>query len=790
MIRTEGDRLATLSHQNITSIYLTGDIDVIVGADAYRFPYFLMDYLEGVRDFDIFILDNLSTLTAENLIDLFRNVTLGLAVLHDSGIVHCDVKPGNLIVAPGRPALVADLGYAKHIEVDDTTSNRFTAVTFTLPYGHPELVEKLVRSSETAATVAEIPREQLRPAYDLYSLGRTFQEILSRIREVESAGPQTRSVFTDYQWHYLTIVASRLLDGVVTRRDNDALLSDVVPGLTKQAMLEVRYGTAKDALEDLEKLANLYDLEGEVPELNPNISTYIQVLGCCVPVTSRVKATINYPMYMRLQQTTQLGFVSQIYPGAQHSRFEHSLGVFERTCEIIRGLWYDETNCLFRSLMSKSDLEAALVAALLHDIGQYPMAHELSEVDDNLRHETLTETMILSVVAGSSLADLISGQWGLEVRDVLGILEANDTSPIRKRILKSIISGPVDADKLDYLIRDSMHCGVSFGFAIDAGRLLRNLTVCLRSRWQPDEQMEIAEIGVAEKALAVASSVWRARREMFRQVYWQHTTRCLKAMLAYVVRRILIRIATDGREAEFAQALLGFAMFPMGTCICQVDIEKNNTQDLDFLMRPEDDVATLGDSVRPGWASGLAPSDDWLLLFLWSYARPGERAVIQMIRRRILYRRIAVISHEQSASLFDEIYEWYRVKLREHGHEGIEEWRGSVETEILQELGIEAEVESDHSAGAPKILVDVPVKSVRREARSGLHFIPESQLRNSRTRSVRFPIPSEAKVRITEPVFDREVGKIRVFLLPSVSNLGGREISSSRMEAILEESVR
>ena len=83
----------------------------------------------------------------------------------------------------------------------------------------------------------------------------------------------------------------------------------------------------------------------------------------------------------------------------------------------------------------------------------------------------------------------------------------------RHRILKSIVSGPLDADKLDYLQRDSLHTGVTFGGDIDRGRLLRNLTICYASR---EGKLHVAEVGITEKALAVAESIWRARVEMFR----------------------------------------------------------------------------------------------------------------------------------------------------------------------------------------------------------------------------------------------------------------------------------
>jgi HD superfamily phosphohydrolase len=268
-----------------------------------------------------------------------------------------------------------------------------------------------------------------------------------------------------------------------------------------------------------------------------------------------VLETVSHPALRRLCQTTQLGFVSLVYPGAVHTRFEHSLGVFEKTCSLLRGLWYDSANCLFRSILRERDLLAGLVSALIHDLGQYPMAHDLTEVSTRFSHEQFTESILFSSSFDSvqSLADMLRSAWGITPDEVLAVLRSSEHSSLRERILHSVISGPIDADKLDYLLRDGLHLGVKFGEAIDCSRLFRNVTVC--TDWKFDQNrgeiQHVAEIGVMDRALVVADSVWRARRDMFRQVYWQHTVRSLKAMLAFVVRRICLEFdRTDGREDE------------------------------------------------------------------------------------------------------------------------------------------------------------------------------------------------------------------------------------------------
>ncbi len=192
----------------------------------------------------------------------------------------------------------------------------------------------MVQSTDSAANAAAIEQKELRPAFDLFAFGRTIQFVLEKIRQKEKEDNRA-SIFTPYQWRYLALIAVRLLDGEGHQHENDPLKSYVVPGLPIKIMQELRYSTADEALEDFEKLLNLYDLEGEIPELNSNLSKYIQIPGGRVPKTPRVKHIVDHPSFVRLKQVSQLGFVSLVYPGANHTRFEHSLGAFDKCCEMI-----------------------------------------------------------------------------------------------------------------------------------------------------------------------------------------------------------------------------------------------------------------------------------------------------------------------------------------------------------------------------------------------------------------------------------------------------------------------
>src|SRR5262249_38696806 len=151
---------------------------------------------------------------------------------------------------------------------------------------------------------------------------------------------------------------------------------------------------------------------------------------------------------------------------------------------------------------------------------------------------------------------IIWREWGVRLDELLEVLDGGERSSFRARVLKSIISGPLDCDKLDYLKRDSTHLGIAFGTAIDDERLIRNFTLAYR---QSEDRQRVAGdsahyviesvgVGVSEKALTVGESIWRARKQMFTQVYWHHTVRALKAMLGFVVRNTLRGLGERSEE--------------------------------------------------------------------------------------------------------------------------------------------------------------------------------------------------------------------------------------------------
>jgi len=236
-----------------------------------------------------------------------------------------------------------------------------------------------------------------------------------------------------------------------------------------------------------------------------------------VPFTPRVRELVDSPEFRRLARISQLGLVSRVYPGAMHTRFEHALGVFHNALRYLGQLAKDAR---FRALVDVHDAEVLMVAALLHDLGHWPFCHPIEDLGlaGLPAHEELAARFLQP---GRELARVLVARWGVEPREVLGLLVQREDAP-KLRLLRSILSGPIDIDKMDYLERDSLHCGVPYGRHFDKNRLIQSLV------------LNAAGDGLAlsSKGKTAAELMVFARYVMFSEVYWHHAVRAATCMLA------------------------------------------------------------------------------------------------------------------------------------------------------------------------------------------------------------------------------------------------------------------
>ncbi|MEZ6067777.1 MAG: HD domain-containing protein [Planctomycetaceae bacterium] len=236
-----------------------------------------------------------------------------------------------------------------------------------------------------------------------------------------------------------------------------------------------------------------------------------------VPFTRRVRALVDTPEFQRLGAISQLGMVARVYPGAKHTRLEHALGVYHNALRYLRQLSHDE-RC--RDVVGQREGELLIASALLHDIGHWPFCHPIEDMalEGMPPHEVHAARFLGD---GSSLAEVLREEWSIDPQDVLDSLAPRRDSS-EHRLLRSIISGPIDVDKLDYLERDSLHCGVPYGRNFDKQRLIQSLVV-----------NEAGDgLAITSKGKTAAELMVFARYVMFAEVYWHHAVRAATSMFA------------------------------------------------------------------------------------------------------------------------------------------------------------------------------------------------------------------------------------------------------------------
>lgn len=233
-----------------------------------------------------------------------------------------------------------------------------------------------------------------------------------------------------------------------------------------------------------------------------------------VPVTPRVLRLIDTPEFQRLKKISQLGLVAFVYPGATHSRFEHSLGVYRMSLLFLKQLGHQPR---FAEAISEKAAQVLIVAALLHDIGHWPFCHPIEDL--SLPGVPVHEQFAKDYLHRDSIRNLLMQDWQIEPQEVIDLINKRSQLP-GGSILSSILSSPIDVDKMDYLYRDSLHAGVPYGQNFDAPRLIRSL--CLNQNGD--------RLAITHKGRTAAELMVFARYVMFSEVYWHHSVRSATSM--------------------------------------------------------------------------------------------------------------------------------------------------------------------------------------------------------------------------------------------------------------------
>ena len=254
------------------------------------------------------------------------------------------------------------------------------------------------------------------------------------------------------------------------------------------------------------------------------------------------RTVISEPSFQRLRRIRQLAWTDYVYPGAMHTRFEHSLGVMH-----VATLLYDAI-CVKSAEILKADLaynkdglgrdrQLVRFAALLHDVGHAPFSHASEELfprqnaSKRYKHEDYSIAIIRSELRSAIEEHQLNANYGLRAEDIATLVEgsAKAKQPI---FWRDLISGQLDADKMDYLLRDSYHAGVEYG-KFDLKRILATIRAISSRDGHPPR------LGVSKGGWHAAEGLVLARYFMFTQVYFHKTRVAYDIHLREALKEIL-----------------------------------------------------------------------------------------------------------------------------------------------------------------------------------------------------------------------------------------------------------
>lgn len=233
-----------------------------------------------------------------------------------------------------------------------------------------------------------------------------------------------------------------------------------------------------------------------------------------VRITEAERRIIDSYPFQRLRRIRQLAGAEYVYPGANHTRFEHSIGVMH-----LAGMFVD--NPQISQIISEDEAQMVRISALLHDVGHGPFSHVFEHVLTKFLGKT-HEDMTTWIITSSEIKDIIN-DLGYDPK-VIGSLAVGRLNKPNMAFMDQIIRSAVDADKLDFVVRDTYHTGAEYGF-VDVFRLAYTVDVIN------------GNLSVDIGSLSALESFILARIESFKSIYFHRVGRAVQIMLAMAMER-------------------------------------------------------------------------------------------------------------------------------------------------------------------------------------------------------------------------------------------------------------
>ena len=518
LFKKEIEILDKLEFYAFPNIYKKGTLSL----NDEELPYYVTDFYEKGSIEKYLKKINVSS----NKLKIFKQLIFqtyhALDYLHTNKLCHLDIKKDNILITEpkkGSPQIrIIDFGASEKI----SKGKREKKIISTQIIWPDEFWGRFVDLSNPNRAPIKLKANEIGAYIDLHMAGKMLIDILKLIGEVPR------------EFHNELSYLNNIL---VTCIYNSEKKDDLI----------------KSASEVIEKIEKYNEHRIQTAFL---IDGYVRVPGLGIRhFSSQIRDFVDTRLFQRLRKIRQLALAHLVFPGALHSRFEHSLGVLENSMNYITALCCNGNAPWFLQNISKKQIKYIALYSLLHDVCHYPYSHIIDEVVLTQKHEDLLLRFlnhdrelfkniprakkyydeIIGVIKTSwevsNIEDMISCVRFLSNRDA-SVDFAPDNERAMWNILRDIVNGPIDADKLDYLVRDSHHCGVPYSMSIDKDRLFASLSI-------EKEQYKESKLIVSYKGRVCAETIAVARYMMFSEVYWGHAVRSFSAMLKICFEELL-----------------------------------------------------------------------------------------------------------------------------------------------------------------------------------------------------------------------------------------------------------
>lgn len=503
--------ISSFSHENLLSVVDAG----IHQYGEHKIPYIVTDYINGPTLRQVISPDN----NKENqkhmdeaqriqdkiiddpllALDVLIKIAKAINHLHNSEFYHCDIAPKNIFINNNdhiHPVL-GDLGIAKDFNLD--REKVFVAAS-----------KNYIPDNVLHHMNDEIHWDKfktLQPAWDLYAFSKTGLELISLLE-----------------------------------RSNQAWIKPLKSTFSQILAGKSKYTEILSLLERLEFLQPFHRELAKVPELSAGLTGKRRNL---MPVESlsiswRVGKLIHHPALLRLASVPQITMANQLFPGANHTRYEHSLGVMETVRRYLTALLDQE---LFLEHLSVEKIETALICSLLHNITRFPLSNIFHEIKSKnkeklgrfSRGDLLEDIEKITNKNGLTIAEVITNNFpAVNYECVKNILLGKKSKfDNEDHFIYSLLNSSLDARVVDFVRRDSLHLGIIKGDIFDLDELLPHFTISNHKL-----ALKLTGVSVAEQIISL-------RYWLFQRVYWNSPNRNFCSM----VRAIILELS---EKTEFS----------------------------------------------------------------------------------------------------------------------------------------------------------------------------------------------------------------------------------------------